>query len=533
MRSIFDDDVSCCMKFMLGEYEVQIAMCFKNDTITLHYQSDWQNIMETGTLNKSIQSAISTRASPGAVDIVSPLLTSMWGQSISNDGVCDAYNFYVTNTSSSCSCNNRKCSAGCVAVAMAQVMYYWKYPVYHTTRYVMDFDWCNMVDELNTTSPDYINERNAVARLIADCGIAADMNYCSDGCASGTTTNKARNALVSSFWFHSGADKQNRALSSDKNWIDRIKSDLDKGWPVIYGGQSSLLFPDNSHSFVCDGYDSNDFFHFNFGWRGTSDNWFTINNLTPSGHNYNSLQDAIFYLRPSIVQDYCDFELSLLDHYAGMQRDYETMYSSMGLPIPQWILDYIPTNVPKYSTTLTSAYPSVVPGLGTVPSSWYTINSGETREYVAHESIDLMPGFEVKAGATFTARIEPCVNCISSRVMINHVGEDGLEIAEECHIIIENYGAEELLGGDEAVDNELQVYPNPITGLLTIHAEKDCSRIQMVEIYSMQEEILFSINGNDSFFQEIDIFHLPSQMYILNIIVNEQLFTKKIIMEKS
>ena len=55
-RSIFDDDnddVPDGLKFMLGEYEAQITLCFKNDTITLYHQSDWQNIQETGALKQA------------------------------------------------------------------------------------------------------------------------------------------------------------------------------------------------------------------------------------------------------------------------------------------------------------------------------------------------------------------------------------------------------------------------------------------------------------------------------------------------
>ena len=47
-----------------------------------------------------------------------------------SDGHCDAYNYYVTETHDNCSCNSQRCPAGCVAVAVAQIMKYWNYPVY-------------------------------------------------------------------------------------------------------------------------------------------------------------------------------------------------------------------------------------------------------------------------------------------------------------------------------------------------------------------------------------------------------------------
>jgi len=54
----------------------------------------------------------------------------------------------------------------------------------------------------------------------------------------------------------------------------------------------------------------------------------------------------------------------------------------------------------------------------------------------------------------------------------------------------------------------------------------------MIELYNMQGTKLFTFNGNNSLFQEIDIFHLPSQAYNLKIQVNGQVFTKKLILQK-
>jgi hypothetical protein len=514
---------------MLGEYEAQIARCFKNDAITLYHREDWQKLQETGTLNKAAKSSVSLKASAGAVDIVSPLLTSRWGQSLSNDGsVCNAYNFYVTETSSSCTCSDKKCSAGCVAVAMAQVMYYWKYPVYRGLN--MSFDWCNMADILDTNRPNYIKERDAVAYLIRRCGYLAGMNYCRKDCASGTTLAKARDALVDNFGYNSNADRQMKMWHSNSTWKNRMKSNLDNGWPVIYGGQSSLLSA-HGHAFVCDGYDTHDFFHFNFGWRGRCDAFLSVDNLvTKDGDDYDTLQEAIFYLRPSTNQEYCDFNLSLLDHYMSVYNDLLGQLNRWGY-VPSNAFDDIPQHIPKYAITLTSAYPATVQGY-TVPSSWYTIEPGQTVEYVAHGMIVLKSGFHVKAGSNFRARIDPCANnCTSAMVMVRRIDGDGAETEEEIYIAVGDNEEEQPLGEGVTATGELQVYPNPTTGLLTIRTEND-SRIQMIELYSAQGEKMLVFSGNRGTFQEIDISHLPSQIYILKILVNGQIFTKRLILQK-
>lgn len=60
--------------------------------------------------------------------LVEPLITTKWGQSGSNDGREQvAYNYYVEETCDNCS--SGVSPLGCGAVAMGQVMNYYKYPI--------------------------------------------------------------------------------------------------------------------------------------------------------------------------------------------------------------------------------------------------------------------------------------------------------------------------------------------------------------------------------------------------------------------
>ena len=138
--------------------------------------------------------------------IYGPLLTTAWGQKKSNDGMdCSAYNHFVDSTNVTCptiTCPCDTCPTGCVATAMAQIMKYWNYPVYMPNK-VEQYDWCNMPDELICQSnPNYSAERNAVARLMADCGKAAGMDYCKYDCQSFAWPIDARNGLVDTFGYH-------------------------------------------------------------------------------------------------------------------------------------------------------------------------------------------------------------------------------------------------------------------------------------------------------------------------------------------
>jgi radical SAM protein with 4Fe4S-binding SPASM domain len=184
--AVFDTtniNVPCCLLDFLFDYIHEIELCFAQENIELHYEKQWDELQQSNFSKRSVPATI----------IVHPLLATQWGQLYANNydtfqqkGDCHAYNYYVNETSKKCNdCDNLNyCSAGCVAVAMAQIMNYWKYPVYLPYR-KEQYDWCNMPNKLSSNSVNYEKERNAVARLIRSCGLETYMHYCSSGCASG------------------------------------------------------------------------------------------------------------------------------------------------------------------------------------------------------------------------------------------------------------------------------------------------------------------------------------------------------------
>ena len=94
------------------------------------------------------------------------------------------------------------------------------------------------------------------------------------------------------------------SLNSDSLWIDMLKQELDLGRPIPYRG--TMDEENAAHAFVCDGYDENDFFHFNWGWSGRYNGFFMIGALNPqrndmgnpSNRGFNSSNSAIFYCYP-------------------------------------------------------------------------------------------------------------------------------------------------------------------------------------------------------------------------------------------
>ncbi|RLD55679.1 MAG: hypothetical protein DRJ05_12570, partial [Bacteroidetes bacterium] len=176
-----------------------------------------------------------------------------------NDNQCPGYNNHMPGNEG---CNCEKCSAGCVAIAMAQIMYYWKHPI--NVGFNTFYDWCNMNDDLKQFgNENFENEVVAVSKLVYDCAESVEMDYCSSGCGSGAKTKDAVDAFKFTFGYHQDADYKRKWYYSNSNWKNFIKNDLNNRQPVMYRGEGS-----GGHAFICDGYQVTEGDEFHFNWVG-------------------------------------------------------------------------------------------------------------------------------------------------------------------------------------------------------------------------------------------------------------------------
>lgn len=223
-----------------------------------------------------------------ATTVVDSLIMTKWGQSPYFNNLCP------TNTSGT------HAVTGCVATAMAQIIYYWSQTATppigigsHTYTHVTfgkqtadyagtTYEWSNMTPTYSSSSTSA--QINAVATLMYHCGVAVDMDYGIS--SSGAFSSDIPIALMSYFNF-SSSTKNVARYESSADWVDTLKKELDAGRPMEYSGSGS-----GGHSFICDGYDSNNYFHFNWGWRGSNNGYFTLDNLKPGSHNYTNNQKA-------------------------------------------------------------------------------------------------------------------------------------------------------------------------------------------------------------------------------------------------
>jgi len=207
---------------------------------------------------------------------IAPLLSSQWGQSSPFNDQCPE------NIGKG---KGNLCVTGCVATAMAQIMYFHKYPqacsgswqyytgsqnIYQNLDFnTISFDWnamLNTYDENSTSS-----QKSEVAKLMHACGVSVSMDY---GDESGAYSPNIPYALQHYFGYNNNILYKERDYYSDEEWRGMIMSELEAGHPILYSGQGS-----GGHQFVLDGCDANGLFHFNFGWNGTDNGYFELDAL--------------------------------------------------------------------------------------------------------------------------------------------------------------------------------------------------------------------------------------------------------------
>lgn len=266
--------------------------------------------------------SVSSRKSP--TERVEILCKSRWGQD-------SPYNLYTPTVS------GRKTPTGCVATAMAQVMYHHRWPQAaisgisgYTTRSgtelsdlpAITFDWANMRNTYNSNSSTA--SKNAVARLMQYCGYAVNMNYAPGG--SGAYTYWLPYIMESDFLYSSGAKTVDRLDYSIDEWETLMYNELRANRPIVYTGYTSAM---EGHAFVCDGYDGNGLFHINWGWNGSLDGFFRLSLLNAGGtgtggsttsYQFSVLQMAVIGLGANHPGDLNVKENTLMHHRPYLQN---------------------------------------------------------------------------------------------------------------------------------------------------------------------------------------------------------------------
>lgn len=241
--------------------------------------------------------AVSASSTP----VVGPLCTSRWSQDT-------PYNMYAPKIGSTA------CPVGCVATAMSQLMYFWKYPErgngqvsYEVPNYGIPisenlsesvYDWNSMSDAVTNSSSEASKE--AVAKLCYDAGISVSMQY--TPYSSGAFDLDALAALVNNFGYSSSVQLVYRDCYAGRvEWENALKAELETGRPVYFSAQSPSGGGKDAggHAFIIDGYRSDGLVHVNWGWGGSYNGYFNVSRLDPGNYAFTAGQAMMVGLRPA------------------------------------------------------------------------------------------------------------------------------------------------------------------------------------------------------------------------------------------
>ena len=362
---------------------------------------------------------------------------------------------------------------GCVAVAMGQALYVSKtadpqgFKQYNHDQYGSiyvdfdkepDYDWSAM-------STNSGNEETA--RLLFHCGVAVEMGYGADG--SGAYTSDVDNALRNYFGFSSQTVHIDR-YEDDNEWVDLMKSELDKSRPIIYAGNP----PEGGtgHAWNVDGYDSNGLFHLNWGWGGANNGYFNINAFKEGDNDYTAGHEMV---------------IGLGSAYMGPTNITLSSTEVMEfLPIGTYVADI---EIDDLSTNDSFMY-------SLKGNPLYGGGYGEAKFYVEDDKLYTSEVFNRDERDMQRLTIE-----VTDRQLNTYSKSFEIDILDNPTADID----------DEKKEN-IKLYPNPTADKFTI--DYDGYFESSVGVYSMSGNLLLSkivesANGS------IDVSELPSGMYLV------------------
>ena len=295
--------------------------------------------------NHAVNSTVKTRAAVPAHADISPLIKTQWNQNT-------PYNKYCATES------GETCPTGCVATATAQIMYYHKWPE--------TFNWDAM--KTSYTSEDAGDAVEAVAKLMADVGEKVYMQYGAE--SSSANDMDACEALRIRYGYSENTNYIERSCYTAKGWDEVIYNELAANRPVFYGGLSASSGQGIvGHAFILDGYQAKDgvgYFHVNWGWGGSSDDYFLISVLNPeqqytggnagsSGYSFN--QSALVGVEKGELSDAKSMRLCLYSCTIKSDKGTYTRNSaSENFPAIQLMLGVYNSTLPQEARHYDLAY---------------------------------------------------------------------------------------------------------------------------------------------------------------------------------
>jgi hypothetical protein len=424
---------------------------------------------------------------------------------------------------------------GCVATAMAQIMKYWNYPPTGNSSYSYTPSGYNTqsVNFGNTTYDWYkmtgsgAASNTAIATINYHCGVSVDMNYGVSSSGAWVLNNGGPCSEVSYatyFKYKPTISGIERANYSDAQWLQIIEDELMLRQPIQYVGW------DNSpggggHTWVCDGFDTNDNLHMNWGWGGMNNGYFNMNALNPSAlgtgggsgtAGFNSGQQILYGIQPkndmyevgntnqgkyTIQPTFVNDETSFTTSNASFNAYNDTDYYRYNLPAGYNYLVKSTVN-DKYYNQAAGGYTVDVDAFYKVGNNYW---NGSFDNYI--------DSFMIGGGQTLDFMVYPYIQYSLGSYQLN------VNITRIAATGVNNID----------VANKISISPNPAQNSISVNGINltNC-KIQITNTLGQ----LFTDNIVIDNSKSIDISELANGIYLLNITNQEQTITKKFVVNK-
>lgn len=440
-------------KELIDAYEENIAYISEHES-EFEVNPKWQEIA-------SAEVNASRNVSATMTEVLLPLYV-YWGQINDVATSCDRYynKYCPTITVPNEQCD--KAAVGCVAVAVAQIMRYWKWPyaaqvpttVGGSVTDMKFYDWSKMPSLIDNSTP--MDKVNMITGFLRDCGYSLDMDY---GIQSTAHDADALNTLVA--FGYDANTMQLRDKWNTSGWTNLLRSNIDNGQPVYYSG-SSTPTGGNGHAFIVDGYRTGDgpMYHINWGAYGNPDGWYNIDSaFINTTYHYEYMQSAIFGIRPAPV---CT-DLTI----------------NGSLP------------------SLPSKFCVAVGGVLTVSNR--TLQNIVQGELYSSSQVRLTTGVTIKQGSNVHIAIKdiPCSSATSNTPALQNAP-------------VKDYS---IVGSEWGTNDTFFVSPNPVNDILTITSSEELAQIR---IYNLNGQCVLQTEE-----LKINVSHLPSGVYMLRAVTLE------------
>lgn len=199
------------------------------------------------------------------------LETAIWGQG-------EPYNLRIPSD------NGNNYPTGCSNTAMAILMKYYNWPPQGKGEVRYEWNGQNLYANLSESTyqwdlmrNSYIDveytsaEGNAVSLLMRDVAFANSTYF--DRTGSGAIPSIK--ALVNNFSYAPKYRYYHRECMTHDAIMNAVHDDIDNGHPlIVISGYTPVGI--GAHSYICDGYKGSDYLHFNFGWEGGANGFYSI-----------------------------------------------------------------------------------------------------------------------------------------------------------------------------------------------------------------------------------------------------------------